>query len=81
MSKEERSLFGWLGKPPPEIVNGPISVTRKWCALSERAGQVAKISLKPSRKAEWEAKAREIEHEYRELVNEAAEYIRAHQKA
>lgn len=72
MTNDERTRFGFLGKPPPEIVNAPIAITRRWLALKAKA--VAKISLKQSRQAEWEAKAKEIEHEYQDLVAEARKY-------
>lgn len=74
MTNDERARFGFLGKPPPEIVNAPIAITRRWLALSEKAKAVAKISLKQSRQAEWEAKAKEIEHEYQDLVAEARKH-------
>lgn len=68
---ETLAVFGFLGKPPMEIVNGPISIVRRYRELADRAGKVARLSRIPHRRDEWEREAKRIEHEYQELVQEA----------
>lgn len=63
----ERSIYGWLGKMPEELVDAPPDLIKRWKTLSKGAKAVAEKRFSP-RKVD-EAKA--IERERAAIIQEA----------
>lgn len=57
--EEERTIYGWLGKPPVELLQGSPSLIRRWKALNKRAAGVVRMPMTGSGLEERKIIARE----------------------
>lgn len=64
LSQEEKHTFGWIGRPPQEVIDGPPEITRRWKELASRARRVAKMRHS-AQKVEL---AKKVEADYHLLV-------------
>ncbi len=71
VTSRERQSFGWLGRIPPEIVNGPREVSAKYKKLAHRARIVANMPNTPAKVR----KAKAIERQYYDLVERASRHV------
>ncbi len=67
VSKDERSIWGPLGRPPDSVLKGSQFIQRQWKELTKDAKHVTTMV--------WniytERKAKEIEERYRSIVRSA----------
>jgi hypothetical protein len=68
VTPEERAAFGWLGRIPPEIINGSREVVERYKQLAKDADKVARARISKESKI---AKAKRIEDRYYALLEEA----------
>tara|TARA_R110001606_G_scaffold59830_2_gene141671 strand:+ start:259 stop:477 length:219 start_codon:yes stop_codon:yes gene_type:complete len=64
IDKEERTVFGWLGRIPSEIMNSSSTIVRSYKALSKDAKTVAHMKNTETKVA----KAKAIEQRYNDLI-------------
>lgn len=62
----ERSIYGWLGRPPVPPQQIPVDLAQRWRNLALRAAQVARMSNTYAKVK----KAKQIETERESLINQ-----------